>query len=124
MLKNEKHSNSFSKPIVRISIFSIILGVYVMVLTLSIATGFQDGIKKKLQSFGSDIQIESMYKNYNNETSPLVSIGLPIDSIRSLPSVKEIQKYAYKSAIVQAKPKNKSDKREVQGLVFKYRKLI
>lgn len=119
MLKNEKHSNSFSKPIVRISIFSIILGVCAMILTLSIATGFQNGIKKKLQSFGSDVQIESMYNNYNNETSPLVTLGLPIDSIQSLPSIKEIQKFAYKSAIVQSKSKNETNNREVQGLIFK-----
>jgi lipoprotein-releasing system permease protein len=42
-----------------------------MVLTISIATGFQNQIKNKLLSFGSHIQIESMFQSNNNETSPI-----------------------------------------------------
>ena len=41
MLKNKKHSKNFSRPIVLISIIGVMLGVSVMVVTISIATGFK-----------------------------------------------------------------------------------
>ena len=44
MLKKEKHSKNFSRPIVLISILGVALGVCVIVLTISIATGFQNRI--------------------------------------------------------------------------------
>ena len=119
MLKNEKHSNNFSKPIVFISIIGIILGVSVMILTLSIATGFQNEIKNKLLSFGSHIQIESMYQNNNNETSPISTLNSPIDSLSKSKDIIAVQKYAYKSAIIQSKNKTLSSNREVEGIIFK-----
>ena len=71
MLKNKKHSKNFSRPIVLISILGVVLGVSVIILTVSIATGFQNQIKYKLLSFGSHIQIESNFQSNNKETSPI-----------------------------------------------------
>ena len=119
MLKNEKHSNNFSKPIVFISIIGIILGVSVMILTLSIATGFQNEIKNKLLSFGSHIQIESMYQNNNNETSPISILNSPIDSLSKSKDIIAVQKYAYKSAIIQSKRKPSDSINELEGVIFK-----
>ena len=45
MLKKEKHSKKISKPIVWISIAGISLGLAVMIITISIAAGFQSEIK-------------------------------------------------------------------------------
>ena len=60
MLKNKKHSKNFSSAIVLISILGIVLGVSVMILTMSVAEGFQKEIKNKLMGFGSHIQIENL----------------------------------------------------------------
>ena len=60
MLKNKKHSKNFSSAIVLISILGIVLGVSVMILTISVAEGFQKEIKNKLMGFGSHIQIENL----------------------------------------------------------------
>ena len=75
MLKNKKHSKNFSTPIVLISMIGVMLGVSVMVVTISIATGFQNRIKHKLLSFGNHIQIESMFQSNNNETSPMITLN-------------------------------------------------
>ena len=119
MLKNEKHSNNFSKPIVIISIIGMMLGVAVMVLTLSIATGFQNEIKRKLMSFGSHIQIESMYQNNNNETSPISTLNISADSIKKIKTIHSIQKFAYKTAVLQSKSKNNLNQREIEGVILK-----
>ena len=116
MLKNKKRSGNFSKPIVLISVLGITLGVCVMILTLSIATGFQKEIKNKLINFDSHIQIESVFQNKNNETSPISTLFISIDTLLQLKEIKEIQKYAYKPCIIQNKsPNNK----EVQGIILK-----
>ena len=81
MLQNKKHSKSFSGAIVFISLIGIMLGVSVMILTISVAVGFQTEIKNKLMSFGSHIQVESLYLNNNNETSPIITIQHNIDSL-------------------------------------------
>lgn len=116
MLKKEKHSKNFSRPIVLISILGVALGVCVIVLTISIATGFQNQVKNKLLSFGSHIQIESMFQSNNNETSP---INLLNDSILSIDNQYSLEKYAYKSAIIQLKKSSKKENNEVEGVLFK-----
>ena len=118
MLKNKKHSKNFSKPIVIISIIGISLGVSVMVLTLSIATGFQNEIEKKLINFDSHIQIESIYKSSENETTPFNSLGITMDSILKIQEIDKIQKYAYKTTILQPKS-TKNENKEIEGVIFK-----
>ena len=116
MLKKEQHSKNFSRPIVFISILGVALGVTVIILTISIATGFQNQIKNKLLSFGSHVQIESMFNNNNNETSP---INLLNDSILSINSKYNLEKYVFKSSIIQNKNLPKSVINDVKGLLFK-----
>lgn len=119
MLKNKRHSKSFSRPIVLISIIGVMLGVSVMVLTISIATGFQNRIKHKLLSFGNHIQIESMFQSNNNETSPIITLNESFTNLYNSKDIYKIQKYAYKSAIIQSKRKSSGSINELEGVMFK-----
>ena len=119
MLKNKKHSNNFSRPIVLISIMGVMLGVSVMVVTISIATGFQNRIKHKLLSFGNHVQIESMFQSNNNETSPIITLNESFTNLYNSQDIHKIQKYAYKSAIIQSKRKSNSSFNELEGVIFK-----
>ena len=94
MLKKTEHSKRFSKPIVWLSVAGITLGLAVMILTISIATGFQTEIKQKLLSFGNHVQIEPLFQNSNNESSPMSTIGFPKDSIIRISKASSIQKFA------------------------------
>ena len=119
MLKNKKHSKNFSRPIVLISIVGVMLGVSVMVVTISIATGFQNKIKDKLLSFGNHIQIESMFQSNNNETSPIITLNESFSNLYNSKDIYKVQKYAYKSAIIQSKRKSNSAINELEGVIFK-----
>ena len=119
MLKNKKHSKNFSKPIVLISVIGVMLGVSVMVLTISIATGFQNRIKHKLLSFGNHIQIESMFQSNNNETSPIITLNESFTSLYKSKDIFKIHKYAYKPAIIQSKRKPSGSINELEGVMFK-----
>jgi lipoprotein-releasing system permease protein len=119
MLKNKKHSKNFSRPIVLISIIGVMLGVSVMVVTISIATGFQNRIKDKLLSFGNHIQIESMFQSNNNETSPIITLNESFTNLYNSQDIYTIQKYAYKSAIIQSKRKLSGSINELEGVIFK-----
>ena len=76
-------------------------------------TGFQNQIKNKLLSFGSHIQIESMFQSNNKETSPINLLNKNIDENKNLISIEE---YAYKSVLIQLK--NRSSSYEVEGITF------
>ena len=117
MLQNKKHSKSFSSAIVLISLIGIMLGVSVMILTVSVAVGFQTEIKNKLMSFGSHIQVESLYLNNNNETSPIITLQHNIDSISNENAIDGIYPYVLKSSIIQHIDGNKES--EISGIVFK-----
>jgi lipoprotein-releasing system permease protein len=119
MLKNKKHSKNFSRPIVLISIIGVMLGVSVIVVTISIATGFQNRIKQKLLSFGNHIQIESMFQSNNNETSPIIILNESFTNLYNSKDIYKIRKYAYKSAIIQSKWKTSGSINELEGVIFK-----
>ena len=95
------------------------LGVSVMVVTISVATGFQNRIKDKLLSFGNHIQIESMFQSNNNETSPIITLNESFTNLYSSQDIHKTQKYAYKSAIIQPKRKSSSSNNELEGVIFK-----
>ena len=57
-----------------------------------------------------------MFQNNNNETSPITLLN---DSIASINSNYKLEKYAYKSAIIQNKTIPKSSINDVKGLLFK-----
>ena len=123
MLQNKKHSKSFSGAIVFISLIGIMLGVSVMILTISVAVGFQTEIKNKLMSFGSHIQVESLYLNNNNETSPIITLQHNIDSISNENAIDGIYPYVLKSSIIQHIDGNKENiltTDELNGLSKRY----
>ncbi|MDX1349171.1 MAG: FtsX-like permease family protein [Putridiphycobacter sp.] len=122
-------SNRISKPIVNISLISIILGLAVMIITVSIVTGFQNKIREKVIGFGSHIQISNMEDNTSMESSPLLIDSTLISSILENQLVKHIQSFAYKPAILQSEEKKRvistlahTDtvvNRDVLGVLFK-----
>lgn len=102
LIGSKDAKNRISKPIVNISLISIILGLAVMIITVSIVTGFQNKIREKVIGFGSHIQISNMEDNTSMESSPLLYDTTLTDEIIKNPYVKHIQAFAYKPAILQS----------------------
>lgn len=101
IIKKDKSKDAVSKPIVRISLASISIGVAVMLITISIVTGFQEKVREKVIGFGSHIQITKFEDNTSMESSPIYIKQDFISELKKNPSIKHFQNYAYKPAILQ-----------------------
>ncbi len=102
ILKSEDKKSKLSKPIVLISLASIVLGVAIMLVTVSVITGFQDGIRNKVIGFGSHIQITKDGLNKSMESAPILIKQDFIPEIKALSEVKTVQAFGYKPAILQS----------------------
>lgn len=101
-----KGKNNISKPIVKIGITGIALGISVMILTVAIVLGFKQEIITKITGITSHITISSSSINNSNEPSPL---KLPADTLKMLKEsgfVKHIQPMAVKNGIIKTKTEN------------------
>ena len=102
----------FSRPVIQVALLGIALGIAVMIITVSIVTGFQQEIRAKVIGFGSHIQISKYDNNESYEPTP---ISKDQDFLKTLPGEKgigHIQHYATKAGIIKAN-------REMEGVVLK-----
>ena len=99
-------SNQFSRPVIRISMLGIALGLAVMILTVSIVTGFQREIRNKLIGMGSHIQITNYDNNASNEPQPISKNQVFLNELKSNPDINHFQVYATKSGIIKTKTDN------------------
>ncbi len=106
-----KSDKQISRPIIKIATLGIALGLSVMILAIAIVTGFKAGITEKLSGFGSHIQVSNYDNNNSYETYPIDKNLIPIDAFSQLPEVNNVQPYATKPGIIQAKD-------EMQGVVL------
>ena len=100
------NSNQLSRPIVRISVLGITLGLAVMILAIAIVTGFQSEIKNKLIGFGSHITITNYDDNTSDEPQPISKIQPFLSELKNHPEIKHVQIYATKSGIIKTKTEN------------------
>ena len=112
LFSSEGSKKSVSRPIVKIAIGGIALGITVMILSLAIVTGFQNEIKNKVIGFGSHISIAKFDNNVSFEPQPIVQKQGFIEEIKKNPEVKHIQVFATKNGILKTKTEN-------EGVVLK-----
>jgi len=107
-----KSKANFSKPIVRLGIISVALGLAVMIISIAIVTGFQKQIKDKVIGFGSHITITNFEVNSSLEPSPL-SMHQPFyPSFDSIDGIRHVQVFATKAGII------KTDD-QIEGVILK-----
>jgi lipoprotein-releasing system permease protein len=99
-------TNQLSRPIVRISVLGITLGLTVMILALAIVTGFQTEIRNKLIGFGSHIQITNYDNNESHEPQPINKNKPFIDELKKNSNIHHISIYATKSGIIKTMTDN------------------
>jgi lipoprotein-releasing system permease protein len=107
-----KTKGNFSRPIVRLSIISVALGLSVMIISVAIVTGFQQQIRDKVIGFGSHIIITGFQENSSYEPSP-VSMKQPLYiSPSSITGIRHIQIFATKAGIIKTED-------QIEGIIFK-----
>ncbi|MCX6295521.1 MAG: ABC transporter permease [Bacteroidetes bacterium] len=99
-------SDQLSRPIVRISVLGITLGLAVMILSVAIVTGFQNEIKAKLIGFNSHIQVTYYDNNVSSEPKPISKIQPFLKDLKSDPNINHIEVYAIKNGIVKTQTDN------------------
>ena len=112
LIKGRLEETSFSRPINVIAIIGISTGLAVMILAVSILTGFKKQIREKVVGFGSHIQIVNFDSNLSFETVPISDTQEFIPKINMIPGIKHIQVFATKAGIIKTEE-------EIQGVVLK-----
>ncbi len=103
---------SISRPIIKICIFGISLGLAVMIISVATVVGFKKEIRKKIIGFGSHIQIVNYDLNASFETSPVSMNQHFYPSLASVNGIKHIQVFATKPGIIKTKA-------DIQGAIVK-----
>ncbi|WP_299134181.1 FtsX-like permease family protein [uncultured Tenacibaculum sp.] len=101
IVAGKEYKNSISSPIIKIATIAITLGIAIMLIAVSIGSGFQKKIRDKMSGFKGHVQIV----NYDNNTSD-VSI-VPIDKnqdfypkFKNIAGIKNVQTFANKFGVI------------------------
>jgi lipoprotein-releasing system permease protein len=105
---------SFSRFIIRLSIVATVISVAVMIVTLSLANGFQETVSQKVFSFWGHIRIQEKQpeKAIISEETPIIKNDSLAESIRQNPQVQSIHPFATRYAILKTKD-------EIEGVLVK-----
>lgn len=112
IIKGERGGTGFSKPIIRISILAIALGIAVMILSVSIVKGFQKEIRNKVIGFGSHIIVQSYESGNSFENMPISKKQDFYSTINKIEGVRHIQIFATKAGIIKTN-------NEMHGVILK-----
>ncbi len=108
--KNSGRNNI--RPIINIALAGIAISVSVMILSVSIVTGFQKEIREKIIGFGGHITISNFQSTDGFEVVPISTDQEFYPELDTLEKVSNIQVYANKAGIL------KTDE-EILGIVLK-----
>jgi len=111
ILSGKSENKSISRPIVRIAIIGIAIGLSVMILSIAIVIGFKKEITEKVTGFGADFQITHFDNNTSFETTPLTLNDSIKNELKEIKGVKYAQFFATKPSILKTKT-------EIQGVVL------
>ena len=110
LLKGE--NSGFSRPIVKLSVAGVALGIVVMLIAIAVTTGYKQVIRDKVVALGSHIRISNYDMNYSFEPVPFEKNRPFVEEIKTLPEVKSVQCYSTKAGVI------KTDD-QVEGIVLK-----
>ncbi len=109
---SSRQSDNLSRPVVRISVVSIALGVMFMLLSVAIVVGFQHSISDKVTGFTSHLQVVPFDNNESLEGSPVEVNTAFVKQLKSNPAIAHIQFTGRKAGVIKTED-------QIQGVVFK-----
>jgi len=102
ILGYKRYKNSISSPIIKISILSVIIGIVLMNISMSIGFGIQKNIKEKFSSnTGDDIWYQELTKSSLNPPGYVFGIVWPILYVCMSISAYRVFEKVYKIFFVQ-----------------------
>lgn len=101
-----------TRSIINVAILGIALGVAIMIISVSVVTGFQNQIRSKVVGFGSHILISDFNFNNPSKLKPIDKNAAFIPSLKDDSRVRNVQAYVEKEGIIKTEE-------EVQGVIVK-----
>lgn len=101
-MRGDSKSEKFTQPIIKISIAAIALGLTVMIVAVSIVSGFQREIRNKVIGFGGHIQITKYDSQNTYEATPIDKNQLFYPHLDTVNGIKHIQIFANKAGIIKS----------------------
>lgn len=96
----------------RIAMVSIAVSFLVMIISVSVSSGFRDEIRDGISDLTGDVQLMPVDLNYINEASPISVSPSFLPEIENIPEVKSVTPAVYRAGIVK---KGES----IHGVLFK-----
>lgn len=106
ILQNKDNHHAISRPIIKIGIIGIALGVAVMIITISVITGFQNQITNKITTFNTHLQINDYDIHQSLEPNPITLDSTTLQLVKQNELVRHIQGFATKNGILKTKQEN------------------
>lgn len=110
--KSFKGADKISSLAVNISVSGIALGIAIIILSVSIITGFKHEIKNKIYGFSSDIRVTTLDYSTSFETSPIYINDSTIKEIQGIKGIQYVQKYSTKPGMIKTNE-------DFQGIILK-----
>jgi len=110
--KGDGLKRGFSRPIVVIATAAVAVGIAVMIIAMSIVKGFQKEVREKVIGFGSHVQVTQNSSEQSKESLRMPTNDSLVQVIYDIPSVRHVQKFAIKPAILETK-------KDVEGIIVK-----
>ena len=112
ILGDRDRQDRLSRPIVLIAVLGIVIGMAVMIVTVSISTGFQREIRSKVTGTGAHLQITAIAQTDPKETQRVSIRQDFLPALDSVPGIAHVQVFATHPGIIETGE-------EIQGVVVK-----
>ncbi len=112
LMYSEGVQNTTTRPVVRIAIAGIVLGIVAMLISIMVVTGFRNEITDKVTAFVADFRISAFKTDQSFEETPVSVDSSVMNRIRSIDGVERIQPYMVKAGLLKTAE-------DIQGVVLK-----
>ena len=99
-IRSKSYKNTISAPIIKISILSIVMGLVMMLISISSGVGLQKTIQTKISSFFGHISISNFQNNSSQSSLKPILIDQDFYTNNSNKEINHIQAVAYKSGLI------------------------
>jgi len=112
LFREKENRHHLSRKIIRIAVAGISLGIMLMLLSVTIVTGFKKEISDKVVGFGSHIQVVNYDSNLSFETAPVNSVQPFLPRLSTMDNIGSVHVFATKPGIIKTGE-------NIQGVVLK-----
>lgn len=112
LVSGKEQKSNLSRPFITIATIAVALSLAVMIISVSVVTGFKKEIGEKTIGFGSHLQIVNLDRNLSFETNPISKNQEFLPELRTMKGIKHIQVFAVKPGIIKTNT-------DIQGIILK-----